>query len=173
MKMRIFLLLLILVLLLSACGASKVYTVEERGMTFTVDTENGTITQGDTVYQYEISGNTYTITYPDGATYSMSWSGPIGTGGGSGSYYDSPRVDGDILTDILKDNQPKEKNPENFLLGLLCIGLGILNAAAPYAAWFIGHGWRYEYAEPSEAYLTVIRIFGIIAIIVGIIALFL
>lgn len=171
MKRRILIFLLILVLLLSACGGETVKTVEYRGRTFILDTENHTITQGDTVYGYEISGDRYTVTYPDGAQYYMSWSGHIGTGGGNSQYHESGRTDGDLLVDLLRDQQPRKKNPENFLLGLICIGLGLLNAAAPYAAWYIGHGWRFENAEPSGAYLTLIRVGGIIMIIVGIIAM--
>ena len=176
MKKSIFILLLLLSLVLSACGKPAVYTVEKQGMTFTLDTENCTITQNGNVYRYEIEqGNAtikYTITYPDGATYRMNWSGGIGTSGGNALYNDEPRLDGNILIAILREELASRKAPDYILVSLLCIGLGIFNAAAPKAVCYLRRGWRYKNAEPSEAYVALTQISGIALIIGGVILLF-
>lgn len=176
MKKRIFLLLLVLVLFLTACGTEPVKTVEYRGMAFTLDTENGIITQEGNVYRYEIapgsSGTAYTITYPDGASYTMTWSGAIGTGGGAGGYFDADRLDGDILIDLLRENQPEKKEPAQYLLCLLVVGVGVLHVAAPYAVWYLRRGWHYRDAEPSALSLAATRIGGIVLIIFGAILFF-
>lgn len=176
MKKRMLILLLLLALILTACGGETVKTVEYRGMAFTLDMENGTVTHDGTVYRYEAEthgdSSRYTVFYPDGASYTMSWSGNIGTGGGTGGYYDADRMDGDILVDLLRDNLPKEKDPDRFLLCLLVIGLGVFHAAAPYAVWYLHRGWYYRDAEPSELSLTAARIGGIVLIIFGVILFF-
>lgn len=176
MKKRRFLLFLILALILTACGAETVKTVEYRGMAFTLDMENGTITHDGTVYEYEAETHgdsaRYTVFYPDGASYTMSWSGNIGGGGGDERYYDADRLDGDILVDLLRDNLPKEKHPGRFGLGLLVVALGVFDAAAPQAAWYLSRGWAYRNAEPSDAALAVARLSGIVLIIIGVILFF-
>lgn len=176
MKRRIIILLLLLAMVLSACGKPEVFTVEKQGMTFTLDTENCTITQNGNVYRYKIDqGNAnikYTVTYPDGATYYMNWSGGIGTGGGNALYNDKPRLDGNILIAILREEMASRNPPDYILVSLLCIGLGIFNAAAPQAACYLSRGWLYKNAEPSEAYLVLTQVSGIALIIGGVILLF-
>lgn len=176
MKRRIFLVLLLVALLLSACGAETVKTVEYRGMAFTLDMENGTITHDGTVYEYEADthgdSTRYTVFYPDGASYSMAWSDYIGGGGGDDRYYDADRLDGDILVDVLRDNLPKEKEPGRFGLCLLVVALGVFYTAAPQAAWYLSRGWAYRNAEPSDAALAVARLSGIVVIIFGVILFF-
>lgn len=179
MKKRFLILLLLLALVLSACGdRTTIHLVEYDNHLLTLDTANDTITEGDTVYRYEISdwgGSTrYTIFYPDGASYSMAWSDGIGGGGGDELYYAESRLDGGGLIDIVTkyEKQTQKQEPANIGVGLLVILLGIFYAAAPYAAWYIGHGWRFENAEPSELYLAMLRIGGIILIIAGLLAIF-
>lgn len=54
-KMQMYLLILMMSLLLCACGAtSTVYTIEKNNVSYEVDTENKTISDGINVYQYEI-----------------------------------------------------------------------------------------------------------------------
>ena len=49
--------------------------------------------------------------------------------------------------------------------------MGIFNAAAPRAAWYLSYGWRYKDAEPSDAALVVARLGGAAAITAGVILL--
>lgn len=56
-------------------------------------------------------------------------------------------------------------------MGLLFIGLGIWNAVSPYSSWYFSYGWHYKDAEPSDAALGFTRFGGIVAIIIGVIAL--
>lgn len=174
MKRHILPLLLALALLL--CGCSRVYTAEHNGTIFTVDTENQTIAQDSTIYQFEIddwgSSTRYIITYPDGATYTAIYSDTGSTSGTNSLYKETPRLGGDILVGILRDNQPKQKEPAQYLLCLLLIGLGIFYVAAPYAVWYLLRGWYYHGAEPSNLSLTAARIGGVGFIIFGIILIF-
>ncbi|WP_059054481.1 DUF6199 family natural product biosynthesis protein [Paenibacillus senegalimassiliensis] len=48
--------------------------------------------------------------------------------------------------------------------------IGLVNTFAPSFAWYIKEGWKVDGdSEPSEAYLSITRFGGIIAIIIGII----
>lgn len=62
------LLMLLVSVLLCACGFKTVYTVEKNGKTYTVDTGNGTVSDGAFTYGYVWSGKQVTITCPDGST---------------------------------------------------------------------------------------------------------
>lgn len=176
MKKRFLILFLLLVLVLSACGKDQVQTLEYRDMTFTLDRNSQTITQDGIVYQYDIADQgdhtRYIITYPDGATYTATHSDTGSTSGSNSLYMEAPRLGGDILVSILRDNQPKQKEPAQYLLCLLLIGLGVFYAAAPYTVWYLLRGWYYHGAEPSGLALAAARIGGVGFIIFGIILLF-
>ena len=182
MKKRILILLLLLALVLSACGdQTAIHMVEYDNHILVLDTGNKTITQGDTVYTYEIaehgSVTRYTIFYPDGASYSMSRSsGGISSGGGDALYHGSERLDGNGLIDIVMKyegrNQAKQKNPTLFLCGLVIIGLGVFLTTAPYTAWYIRWGRWYRDAEPSDFALGFTRFSGVAMIVMGVIVLF-
>ena len=177
MKKMCVILLVLLMLLLPACGqeeARTVYSVGINNVQMTVDTQNMTISDGMHTYQFEITGNNITITYPNGATFYWSWSGNVGSGGWSEDYDDSTYTDGHILLQALEmkpGTQNKRERSGNPLAGLLILGLGLWNAVAPYSSWYLSHGWRYKDAEPSDAALGFTRFSGIAAIIVGIILL--
>lgn len=61
----------------------------------------------------------------------------------------------------------------NVLFGIICIIIGIVNTASPRTAWNMEFGWKIQDAEPTEWALISIRIGGIVAIIIGIILMFL
>ena len=182
MKRVCHLLLTILVIFsLTACASSEVSreesTYEKDG--FTVDREAGTITKGEDVYHYKVTGseNTrgITITYPNGATYYFTWSGNVGTGGWSDDYDPDRYVDGDTLCDVISFEPPKETRSSGGypLFGLLFIAIGLFSAWNPTAAWYLEWGWRYKDAEPSDTALMIERIGGVFAILVGIVVMFL
>lgn len=185
MKRYIFILLLILALVLSACSGTEtvpetVYTVERDGMTFTVNTPERTITHDGDVYSYKAvpgnDGTEYTIFYPDGAEYHMVCQENLRYGSWNGSYDTSRHLDGDILIDILQEKAPqKQQSPEEDgfapIAGLAFIFLGILDLVFPYAEWFSSRGWYYKDAEPSDIALNVIRAGGVLLLILGVIVL--
>ena len=57
--------------------------------------------------------------------------------------------------------------------GLLLIALGLIDLIVPKVSWYLGYGWRYKDAEPSDAALVFARMGGAIAIAIGIALLFL
>lgn len=186
MKKLLGLTLVLLLTLLSACGgvkSSSVYDVTVSGKVCTIDTENQTITCGDEVCQYSISGSSsriqVEITYPDGATYfsTVSKGGSVNStaSGWSDNYREENyAVSGGDLVDALLDGRPGESRSGGgaWFLGLWVIALGVWNVAAPRSAWYIAYGWRYKNAEPSESALFFERVGGIIAIIAGVILFF-
>lgn len=67
----IFALIFAAAMLLAGCRAKQVYTVYSKGVTYTVDKAEQTITDGKDIYKYECDpsdggGYTVTFTYPDG-----------------------------------------------------------------------------------------------------------
>lgn len=165
-----------MILLLCACG-SKTYTVEKNGKTYTVDTENGTVSDGACTYGYVWSGDQVTITYPDGSTYWQEFSKTSGAGaswgGWSEDYGPGPYADGYDLARLLLEEQPDPNRGSHILMALVLFAVGIFSAAAPRAAWELSHGWQYKDAEPSDAALAFNRLSGAVCILIGIFLLFL
>ena len=58
------------------------------------------------------------------------------------------------------------------LPAIVCLLIGAFNIISPYGAWFLGYGWRYRDAEPSDLALLMTRIGGIVAVIIGIVLFF-
>jgi len=184
---KTFLLFLCVLFAISMCscsssenGTSRTYTVNKYGTDYVVDPDNGTISDGTHIYQYELSGNSsgYSIhiTYPDGSSYwwNMHKSGSLmtGEGGWSDNYEENRYVDGRILCDVLEEDVPKERNSKNILFVLVLLIFGIFNTVSPHTAWYLEYGWRYKNAEPSDAALVLNRLGGIAAIIVAVIIIF-
>ncbi|MBE5971334.1 MAG: hypothetical protein E7246_02285 [Lachnoclostridium sp.] len=63
---------------------------------------------------------------------------------------------------------PRESEPKNILLIIILLIVGIFNAAAPQAAWYLSDGWRFKDAEPSEAALDWGRFIGIVLIVIAV-----
>ena len=176
-KVRVCILIVLISLLMCACGeTSTIYTVEKNHVSYEVDTENETISDGTNVYQYEFSGNkssyNVNITYPDGSTYWFRMLDGSGYGGWSDDYDEDRYVDGDTLSDVLLEKAPKEVNSGNWLAALFIGVVGIFNIVSPYSAWYLEYGWRYKNAEPSDIALGLNRVVGVIAVIVAVALLF-
>lgn len=180
--------LLAALLSISACdcassGRSSAYTVARNGTEYTVDWENGTISDGDNAYQFTFSGSSsgynIRITYPDGSTYSwnMQRSGGTGFGSGGGSAdYDANRyVGGDVLCDILESGAPapsKEFTPGKVLVVIILLGIGLFNILSPQTAWYLSEGWKFRDAEPSDLALGLARAGGAACCLIGVILIF-
>ena len=149
------------------------YSIEHAGKTFVIDAANQTITNNDDVYAYSFSGNTTTITYPHGSTYFRTTSGNGWAGGWSDDYDETKYIPGGVLMDVLYRGRGDEKDssgPSPFL-AILLIAAGAFNAAKPRTAWYLGYGWRFKDAEPSELALGVERVVGVVVLIIGVIML--
>jgi len=175
---RFWLIFIILLMSVSLFGCTKqqiTSTANINGVDFLVDWKQQTISNGEDVYRFDLSGDStsynVTITYPDGSTYWYHQSDGSGYGDLSDDYSEENYVSGDSLVYILEAGLPKRANPGNILGGLFVIALGLFNILAPYAAWYLSYGWHFKDAEPSDAALTFTRIGGGVAIIVGIVLL--
>ncbi len=182
-KLYAFLMVTLLVIGLCACSLghkSGIYTVDMKGMVFTVDTENSTISDGVNLYHYTVSGNSsgadMEITYPDGSIYwwSTQTSGAVtsGYGGWSDDYDDDRYVPGDVLCDVLETREAKPDSEKNWLLIFALAAVGMFHIISPYTAWYLEYGWRYRNAEPSEMALGFNRLGGAAALILAIIMFF-
>lgn len=170
---RLLLPLLVLVLILSGCaGEPQPYEYSRNGDTVTVDPINRTITNDTEVFTYVTvntgSSTRYEITFPDGSIYYWSDSGNGGAGGWTDNF-DSERWSyANFLVDALQQSAPRQKtgNPG---IGLLLMGLGAVSFFLPELPFYLKYGWAVENAEPSDAYITVTKIGGVIAAVVGLV----
>ncbi len=176
-KTLIFPLLLSLALLFCACKstpASDSYTASYDGTTYTVNTVDGTISDGQYTYRYAVSpygstGYQLDITYPDGSTYWWRSTSNGGYGGGSANYDSQKYVDGWTLMRVLEiDQDTSGSSGGNILMALFLLALGLMNLLRPRWSWYLSHGWRFKDAEPSDTALLVNQLGGLVALIVGV-----
>lgn len=171
-------LLVLLCLTMTSCGKEEPYTVTRGDKTFTVDTVNAAISDGEYTYQYDLSGSaekySLDITYPDGSTYWWDQNGNIGHGGWSNEYDEDRYVSGDVLRDILEGGLDDGGPALRFLpVSILLAAVGLWGLISPYSAWYVSHGWRYKDADPSETALAVERFGGGFAVVLAVVLLFL
>lgn len=95
-----------------------------------------------------------------------------GSGGWSDDYDANRYVDGDLLCDILIQKALKAVNPDKVIGIIILLAIGILNIASPYTAWYLGYGWRYKNAEPSDSALGLNRVVGVFAVLVAVVMIF-
>jgi hypothetical protein len=57
-------------------------------------------------------------------------------------------------------------------VGFILIIVGIIGAAFPQAMWYMSEGWKFKDAEPSDFYLIMNRVMGVVAVIIGFYLLF-
>lgn len=183
----IFALIFAAIMLLAGCKKEPlptVYTVYSYGAPYTIDTQSRTISDGTYTYGYEYaaSGSRVSFTYPDGNVYSAgiqsansSGAGGLSAGSVSADHdYSSGYTDPlSLCYALASTREPKgaASSGANPLLALLLCGVGIFNLAAPKASWYLSYGWRFKDAEPSDAAITLSRIGGGIAVVIGVIML--
>lgn len=175
-RLWIFLLALLLPVSLLGCGGKETkYTVTKNGTEFHVDNVQKTISDGKNIYRYAFSGDssrfTVTITYPDGSTYWYNQSGSMGNGGWSEDYEEGLFVPGDTLVEVVREKAPVNANPGKLVSALMLLALGFFDLLAPKLAWYLGYGWWYQNAEPSDAALVFARVAGGVAVVAGIVLL--
>lgn len=177
MKRFLMLFTVLCLLLLAACGADtgdpNVYDVEYGGKTYTVDLINQTISVDGYTCSFHVTGNEYdrrfTVTYPNGATYSgAGWAGSH-----SDDFDPEQYVSGDTLWNVLEQDRPGTRQNSNHAgLGILLLIFGVIEAVFPQGSWWLSHGWRYKNAEPSDLALGLGRAAGILMIVIGVICFF-
>ena len=182
---KIFFGLLASVLALSVCACAGckdgIYTVEQNGVEYMVDTEKHTIFDGTYIYQYEFSGDRtqyrIDITYPDGSTYW--WNGGSSATASFGGWSEDRDdlygyADGGVLREILLEKAPQgAADSAQIFVAVFIIALGAVWTFFPRAVWYLGYGWRFKNAEPSDAALMFGRMGGVIAAAFGFFVLFL
>ena len=175
-RVGIILIVLILSIALIGCAEQETtYTVNKNGIEFRIDSAQKTISDGDNIYHYEFSGDSssfkVTITYPNGSSYWYNQSGGVGGGGWSDDYIEGTYVSGETLVEVVREKAPKRVDPVKIVGGLMLIALGIIDMIVPKVSWYLGYGWRYKNAEPSDIALIFARIAGGIAVAVGVVLL--
>ena len=173
-RICITILVLLLAVSLVGCGEQEPLEVTDRyGNEYTIDREQQTISDGENIYKYTYEGDSedysITIEYPNGGSYHYGESSGFGSGGGNSKYDPQRYTDADRLIGLLLDNMPKRGSVRKILAALVLIGGGIFLLACPEIAWYWESGWRYKDAEPSDVALTVTRISGVVAVIIGIV----
>ena len=175
---RLILPLLLLALILSGCaGEVQPYEYVRDDISVTVDPIQCRITCGEDVYLYEVEKTeirtSYVIQYPNGAIFQWTSGEYGGAGGWTDDYDESTYIPGEILVDALdqavRQAAPHRERNGNVGIGLLLIGLGSVSFFIPHLPFYLKYGWRFENAEPSDAYITVTRIGGAIAAVVGLV----
>ena len=169
---RLYVLLLIVSVLVCGCSgkpSSADRTIIREGTEFVINAENGTITEGEDVYRFSVEGNRVTITYPNGGTYTWEKGGGIGYSSVSADYDDVRYVPGSVLMDVLAEEPLRNTDSDIGMVigGLACLAIGLWSVLFPHSVQYLRHGWRYRDAEPSDMALTVIRLGGILASILG------
>jgi len=180
--------LLVLLCCLTGCAPAEketVYTVTMNYREYLVDTEAQTITYGGNVYEYEITGNrknsgTTSIRFPDGPTYTESWSYHDGmgsaTGSWSGEYTMADHQRAQELLHVLEEESPYKEGSSGkqvpILVSVLLIAVGVFMLLAPEAAWKLNIGWQFKNAEPSKAALTFTGAAGVLTLVIGVVTLF-
>lgn len=174
-RFGILLLTAAVLLLMAACASGEsanVYTVTEGDTEFTVDLENGTISDGINTYVFTASTNKITITYLDGATYVWNADGVGGAGGWSEDYDPNRYVDGLTLINALSRPRETQMTVSHPFLSIVLAIVGLWHLIWPRSVWYVKGGWRYKDAKPSEAALTAGRIGGGLALVLAVILLF-
>ena len=184
-KALVFVLTALLALTLAACGEDRsgtaVHTPSINGTTYTVDTKNCTISDGEYTYSYEYidysDGYSISVSYPDGSSWYMEERGGITQSGhsngyGPGAYLPGERISA-LVRDALEDTAPVQRpSGARIFLAVVLLCSGALGLFSPKAAWLLEWGWRFKDAEPSGAVLFVNRVAGVVCIVAGFLVLF-
>lgn len=164
-------------MLLTACQAKEPFEATYQNEFFTIDPQNQTVEHDGQTYRYELSGNTLTIAYPNGASYWQTTDGNGSYGGWNDLYAETSEqyVDGGVLENVILQYAASRSNKNNAgkWAGIIAVLIGLWSLFFPRAAWFIEFGWRYRNAEPSGGALIFQRSAGVILLIAGIFLLFL
>ncbi|MGE5653334.1 MAG: DUF6199 family natural product biosynthesis protein [Bacillota bacterium] len=122
--------------------------------------------------EYLLSGDyrQVELTFPDGRTIGKTYSGNTSSGhAGPTTQVSMDEWDlvDDFHTMLYPQPKPNSRSSGSPLIGLLLLGAGALSALNPRAAWFLNRGWMYRDAEPSDLYLGLSRVGGVVMAVIG------
>lgn len=182
----VFVTTVLLLFALSACGKEPEQpapqAIEIAGQQGTITFEPGNrsagtilLESGSYSFSYDRNG-TLTVTYPDGYLYTQT---NINGGYGTPPDYDAAEREAKGYPDglslawgierAMKQDSRGGRGSATPLLAVCLLGLGAWNLFAPRSAWWLGWGWRYRNAEPSDLAIGLYRVGGGILIFAGII----
>ncbi|MDI9260273.1 DUF6199 family natural product biosynthesis protein [Alicyclobacillus sendaiensis] len=55
-----------------------------------------------------------------------------------------------------------------FVAGFFAFVVGLFHLFAPRAAWYLHIGWKIRGAEPTDEYLALVRVGGVVLCIIGV-----
>ena len=172
---RILLLLCLAALLLTGCGSQETeFTVEKSGVTYTVNTENGTISGGGYNCRYTLSEDkeSVTIRFPNGITQTKyKDQGSLLVNGSSTNDFALMNA-ADDMADIVLDLTDRSPNWKGLLIAPFCFGLGLLMVKKPHAFFRFKWRWHFQDPEPSNLGLWSQQLSGVILIVLSVILFF-
>ena len=127
-------------------------------------------------FAYNRSGD-LEITYPDGSSCTYRKTQNAASLGASPDFDPGSKGYPDGITmawgieHAIDQARPSTENRGNVLLGILLLAVGAWFAFAPRSAWYLGHGWRFKNAEPSDAVLVLYGLGGGVLLFIGAICL--
>ena len=189
-KVRIFAaILLTVMLLLCLCGCVRyeepngyMAVCNGPGVSYTIDTSEKWLKYDNVMYYYNVVREdnriTYSVTYPNGASYTEIRDGDSVQSHWAGEH-EIELPSGNTLVGIL-DNYYylQEFKPHffNWLGAVVLIIMGLFQALCPETAWEWGHlrtSWMYQSIEPTDDGLLWTRFGGVVIIILGVLVFFL
>lgn len=179
-RVRLWLMAFAAMILLTACSSQKTYDINYNNVSYTVDAQVQTISDGTNLYSYEIirnpSGYSLNITYPDGAVYWSEVTQGQDTSSAVGGWNNLPAgenyTSSNDLTSILEATVLPQASSHNIVLIVLLIIIGLLCIIFPRAFWYLERGWHFKDAEPSDLSLVINRCIGVLALIIAIVMIF-
>lgn len=177
-KYNIFVMLFCAVLfLLSACGIKEEYTFNESNGIYTVNTSSQTINHWEFTYKYEVSGNSYTIIYPDHSYYSAVYDSRQSS---DYSFTNSPDYKekkyepaGPVIELLRKIYEPEPVPIQNIIFAIIFAAVGLCSIIFPGAVLFLSHGWYFKKAQPSDLAIFLTRLSGGVFLIAAVICILL
>lgn len=159
-------------------GNSESYAAPD-GKTLQIETagDETRVTVNGQEYVVKGTETQLTVTFPDGRELTKQYeqNSSIGsTGlGVEASMQDWDRVD--ALREMVfhtAQNQKSNSVTWHFLLGAAIFGIGLFQVVNPRLAWQVSEGWRYVNVEPSELYMGVSRLAGVVLMLIALFVAF-
>ncbi len=165
--------ILLALLLLCGCQPKTVQTVRHGDWNFTVDLKENTVSDGTYTYDYQLSGKTLRIVFPDGSWYEESKNGMVTVSDWSDHYDSNPDYAdaGDIGQVIWSLQKKQERSPGVYFGAGLLMVMGLICLLRAEWVWHLKYRLWVRDAEPTEFALNWTRISGFVMILLGIILL--
>jgi len=134
--------------------------------------EEVTLQSGEVVL-VTAEGNEITFTLPSGMELIRTISGNASSLAGPMEMTDADMRKADEAYAIWQQiHPPKDERSIPAWAALFIVGIGVLHLGFPRQAWYMREGWRLKQVEPSDAMLVVNRILGAMAVVFGLVLLF-